>query len=94
MHKLKYAMKHLSFSLQDNSEVHFKVKMTTTMGKLKKCYAERQVNCVFCFYCGSDWDRVRLQRAWSTLEFNLLKKVLQMYMRNTLLRDNLGVITL
>jgi len=27
---------------QDNSEVHFKVKMTTNMGKLKKSYAERQ----------------------------------------------------
>ncbi|CAF2375891.1 unnamed protein product [Rotaria sp. Silwood2] len=27
---------------QDNSEVHFKVKMTTSMGKLKKSYAERQ----------------------------------------------------
>ncbi|CAF1244173.1 unnamed protein product [Adineta ricciae] len=27
---------------QDNSEVHFKVKMTTGMGKLKKSYAERQ----------------------------------------------------
>ncbi|CAF1464402.1 unnamed protein product [Rotaria magnacalcarata] len=27
---------------QDNSEVHFKVKMTTAMGKLKKSYAERQ----------------------------------------------------
>jgi len=27
---------------QDNSEVHFKVKMSTQMGKLKKCYSERQ----------------------------------------------------
>ncbi|CAD5123423.1 DgyrCDS11772 [Dimorphilus gyrociliatus] len=27
---------------QDNSEVHFKVKMSTTMAKLKKTYAERQ----------------------------------------------------
>lgn len=27
---------------QDNSEVHFKVKMTTSMSKLKKCYSERQ----------------------------------------------------
>ncbi|CAF3167832.1 unnamed protein product [Rotaria socialis] len=27
---------------QDNSEVHFKVKMTTSLGKLKKSYAERQ----------------------------------------------------
>jgi small ubiquitin-related modifier len=27
---------------QDNSEVHFKVKMTTSMGKLKKSYADRQ----------------------------------------------------
>lgn len=26
---------------QDNSEVHFKVKMTTQMGKLKKSYSER-----------------------------------------------------
>ncbi len=27
---------------QDNSEVHFKVKFTTNMGKLKKSYSERQ----------------------------------------------------
>lgn len=27
---------------QDHSEVHFKVKMTTQMGKLKKSYSERQ----------------------------------------------------
>jgi len=27
---------------QDQSEVHFKVKMTTQMGKLKKSYSERQ----------------------------------------------------
>jgi len=27
---------------QDNSELHFKVKMTTQMGKLKKTYSERQ----------------------------------------------------
>lgn len=27
---------------QDNSEVHFKVKMTTKMSKLKKSYSERQ----------------------------------------------------
>lgn len=28
---------------QDANEIHFRVKMTTTMGKLKKSYAERQV---------------------------------------------------
>ena len=28
--------------LQDNSEVHFKVKMTTSLGKLKRYYSERQ----------------------------------------------------
>lgn len=27
---------------QDNSEVHFKVKLTTNMGKLKKSYSDRQ----------------------------------------------------
>jgi len=27
---------------QDNSEIHFKVKFTTPMGKLKKSYSERQ----------------------------------------------------
>jgi len=27
---------------QDNTEVHFKVKYSTNMGKLKKSYAERQ----------------------------------------------------
>ncbi|KAI3383072.1 hypothetical protein SNEBB_001531 [Seison nebaliae] len=27
---------------QDNNEMHFKVKMTTNMGKLKKSYSERQ----------------------------------------------------
>lgn len=27
---------------QDNSEVHFKVKMSTQMGKLKKSYSDRQ----------------------------------------------------
>ena len=32
-----------SFYQQDNSEVHFKVKMTTSMAKLKKCYSDRQV---------------------------------------------------
>ena len=32
----------LSFNFQDNSEVHFKVKMTTQLGKLKRYYSERQ----------------------------------------------------
>ncbi len=27
---------------QDNTEVHFKVKFTTNMGKLKKSYSDRQ----------------------------------------------------
>jgi small ubiquitin-related modifier len=27
---------------QDNSEVHFKVKLTTNLGKLKKSYSDRQ----------------------------------------------------
>lgn len=30
--------------MKDQSEVHFKVKMTTKMGKLKKSYSERQVD--------------------------------------------------
>ena len=29
---------------QDGGEVHFKVKPSTSMGKLKKSYAERQVS--------------------------------------------------
>lgn len=32
------------FNFQDSNEIHFRVKMTTQMGKLKKSYSERVVS--------------------------------------------------
>ena len=34
---------------QDSNEIHFRVKQTTQMGKLKKSYSER-VNGKYCFF--------------------------------------------
>lgn len=45
----KYKLENL-FDLFSIGEVHFKVKMTTSMGKLKKSYAERQ---------GTNFDKVQ-----------------------------------
>lgn len=37
------------FNFQDSNEIHFRVKMTTQMGKLKKSYSERVVSYVGYF---------------------------------------------
>jgi Ubiquitin-like protein (sentrin) len=37
------------FNFQDSNEIHFRVKMTTQMGKLKKSYSERVVSFVGYF---------------------------------------------
>lgn len=36
---------------QDNSEVHFKIKKTTQLKKLKQAYADRQVCVIYNFFC-------------------------------------------
>lgn len=37
----------LSLLFQDSNEIHFRVKMTTQMGKLKKSYSDRVVGFIF-----------------------------------------------
>ena len=39
------------YNVQDQSEVQFKVKMSTPMSKLKKSYAERQVDFYIAMCC-------------------------------------------
>ena len=46
---------------QDSNEIHFRVKMSTNMGKLKKSYAERvgvQVSTLRFLFDGNDRHRV------------------------------------
>lgn len=40
---------------QDSNEIHFRVKMTTQMGKLKKSYSERVVFVLFIFWILLSW---------------------------------------
>ena len=43
------------FNFQDSNEIHFRVKMTTQMGKLKKSYSERVVSYVGYFMMVFAW---------------------------------------
>ena len=60
---------------QDSSEVHFKVKMSTSMRKLKKHYSERQVgisnSCVLC--PKSAWKNHNLCTVTDSLKIWFLK---------------------
>lgn len=42
---------HVLLTLQDNTEVHFKIKKTTQLRKLKQAYCDRQVTlCVYVIH--------------------------------------------
>lgn len=55
---------------QDNSEVHFKVKLTTNMGKLKKSYSDRQGVPVGSLRFLFDGKRINDEETPKTLEMD------------------------
>ena len=44
------------YNFQDSNEIHFRVKMTTQMGKLKKSYSERVVSYMGYFMIVFAWS--------------------------------------
>lgn len=52
----------LSLLFQDSNEIHFRVKMTTQMGKLKKSYSDRVVGFIrFSFYDSADFFKSNIE---------------------------------